>query len=75
MSEQTLCSRCGEPADGWPADGDGELCQNCWEAYCDATWWEEVRRVEAYVETIGLTRIELEQQSTLARAFGKDGEA
>jgi len=32
--------KCGAPSDGWPGDGgDDELCQTCWEAWCDAEFW------------------------------------
>jgi hypothetical protein len=27
---------CGNPSDGWPHD----MCQRCWEAYCDKAWWD-----------------------------------
>jgi hypothetical protein len=22
------------------------MCQDCWEAYCDKTWWEEARLID-----------------------------
>jgi hypothetical protein len=34
--------KCGEPHDGWPGEGDGQLCQMCWEAECDESWWRMV---------------------------------
>jgi hypothetical protein len=34
---------CGEPSEGWPGPGESELCQMCWEAQCDASWWRMVR--------------------------------
>lgn len=41
MPEIELCSRCKEkPHDGWP-DGDGMLCQMCWEAECAEAWWAQ----------------------------------
>lgn len=33
---------CGAPSDGWSGDGDAELCQVCWESYCNRTWWAAV---------------------------------
>jgi hypothetical protein len=32
--------KCGRAAEGWPGEGkDDELCQDCWEEYCDRGWW------------------------------------
>lgn len=36
-----LCP-CGTPSDGWPGEGEAELCQSCWEEYCNKTWWAAV---------------------------------
>lgn len=44
-----LCPACGAPSDDWPHD----FCQDCWEAYCDAMWWETEGGV--YVESKGFT--------------------
>lgn len=44
MRETKRC-RCGETieaGDGWPGEGDETICQGCWEAYCDRTWWAMV---------------------------------
>ena len=30
-----VCPKCGAPSDAWPND----LCQDCWEDYCSASWW------------------------------------
>lgn len=39
--EEARCARCPNQHDGWPvAGGDGELCQDCWEAQCSEAWWE-----------------------------------
>ncbi len=39
-----VCSKCQkEPNDGWPdntGNPEGLLCQMCWEAQCDDSWWE-----------------------------------
>ena len=36
------CRRCKtEDHDNWP-DGDGFLCQLCWEAMCAEAWWAVV---------------------------------
>ena len=48
--------QCGQPSDGWPGDGDGELCQMCWEAECDAmirSWWAMMERLD---QTLGPVR-------------------
>ena len=37
-----ICSRCSEPSEGWPNGEGGELCQEHWEADCDASWWENL---------------------------------
>ncbi len=43
MSEQSKkCKTCGQPHDNWPAKDGGDLCQMCWEAECDKSWWEMV---------------------------------
>ena len=34
--------KCGEPHDGWPGNDGGFLCQMCWEAECDKSWWAMV---------------------------------
>jgi hypothetical protein len=47
MSTPT-CARCGEPIDDpaerWPedVDGDGKVCQMCWEGRCARLFWEAV---------------------------------
>ena len=33
-----LCARCGKSG-GWPATGDGELCQECWEIERSEDFW------------------------------------
>lgn len=34
--------KCGQPSDGWPGSGiDDELCQRCWEKYCDESFWAQ----------------------------------
>lgn len=30
---------CGQPHDGWPGEGDDQLCQMCWEKACSDSWW------------------------------------
>ena len=30
--------KCGQPSDGWPDD----MCQDCWEADCDRSWWDNL---------------------------------
>lgn len=30
--------KCGENSDGWPDD----LCQMCWEKYCDEAFWAQL---------------------------------
>jgi hypothetical protein len=43
----TTCSRCfspvPDPAEQWPDDDDGTLCQECWERECSRSWWVMVR--------------------------------
>lgn len=43
----TTCSRCSipvpDPAERWPDDGNGILCQECWEHQCSISWWVMVR--------------------------------
>ena len=35
------CGKQGEWADGFDENGEEQfLCQDCWEADCDAAWWE-----------------------------------
>jgi hypothetical protein len=36
---------CGEPSE-WI----DEYCQMCWEKACSESWWEMIRRLEAYNE-------------------------
>jgi len=37
-----LRCKCGQPSDGWPGDKAGEeLCQMCWEEYCDRAFWAQ----------------------------------
>ena len=43
----TPTCKCGEPHDGWPGEDGGELCQMCWEAECDVSWWEMVNGINA----------------------------
>ena len=43
MSKDEERCKCGEPHDGWPGEDGGQLCQMCWEAECDKSWWEMVR--------------------------------
>lgn len=37
-----LCP-CGQASDGWPGEGEAELCQDCWEQRCSDAWWEMLR--------------------------------
>ena len=37
--------KCGEPHDNWPGKDGGELCQICWEAECDESWWAMVNSI------------------------------
>lgn len=38
-----ICSKCGaRPHDGWPGDNGSEICQECWEDECSASWWRMV---------------------------------
>lgn len=39
-TETAVRCPCGALADGWPGEGDDELCQSCWEKACDEAWWE-----------------------------------
>lgn len=43
---RSVCSKCQkEPNEGWPGNtGNPEelLCQMCWEAQCDESWWDMV---------------------------------
>lgn len=50
MSDQPILCPCGEPSDGWPGDNGAELCQMCWEAHCDETWWEMLPIFQAIEE-------------------------
>ncbi len=43
-SARALCCPCGEIAEGWPGQGDEQLCQECWEAQCDRAWWDALAR-------------------------------
>ena len=46
MTEPTKCSYpgCTELHDDWPGPGRGDLlCQDHWETYSGALWWERVR--------------------------------
>lgn len=40
------CSACAtpvpDPAEQWPDEADGTLCQCCWEASCSRSWWAAV---------------------------------
>lgn len=46
MSDQKpiACASCGQaiedPADAWPDESGGDLCQGCWEAVSSSLWWE-----------------------------------
>ena len=43
MTRAKTCADCGkEPSEGWPDEDskEGELCQMCWEAQCDKSWWQ-----------------------------------
>lgn len=42
MSERC---KCGEPHDNWPGADGGMLCQMCWEAECDKSWWAQVKAI------------------------------
>jgi hypothetical protein len=33
------CTKCSDGDGEWDF-GEVNLCQDCWEAYCDATFWE-----------------------------------
>ncbi len=42
-----ICPGCGkENDDDWVLEIDGKIldgcCQDCWEAACDASWWEMI---------------------------------
>ena len=38
-----MCSNCKYTEhDDWCDGEDGNLCQVCWEEYCDNKWWEAV---------------------------------
>ena len=58
MTQDEERCKCGEPHDGWPGEDGGQLCQMCWEAECDKTWWQVVnalmhdrrRRIDAHKE-------------------------
>ncbi len=39
-AEMKTC-KCGQPSDGWPGDGMEDLCQMCWEKYCDESFWSQ----------------------------------
>lgn len=42
-TDPQACS-CGRPHDNWPSsNGTDQLCQECWEAECSASWWEQVQ--------------------------------
>lgn len=41
MNRENPCP-CGQPHDGWPGEGDSELCQDCWEAHCSESWWHYI---------------------------------
>ncbi len=48
------CSSCSaavpDPAERWPDDADGTLCQCCWEAYSSRLWWAVVRQLPKPLE-------------------------
>jgi hypothetical protein len=48
------CSACSElipdPAERWPDNATGTVCQECWEAQCSREWWELVRLVSDYAK-------------------------
>jgi hypothetical protein len=39
----SCCSAIPDPAERWPDDHDGTLCQECWERACSRSWWAMVR--------------------------------
>ncbi len=43
----TTCNTCSssipDPAEEWPDDNGGTLCQECWEHECSQSWWVMVR--------------------------------
>lgn len=42
-----LCT-CGKAHDGWPSKDGSLLCQDCWEAECDKSWWQMVIAIDEY---------------------------
>lgn len=53
-----VCSNCSAPLDpddsGWPDEGDGVLCQECWEDYASRLWWKMVQNLG---EVLGRTHV------------------
>lgn len=42
----STCSSCAalvpDPAERWPDETDGTVCQECWEAQSSRLWWAAV---------------------------------
>ena len=54
---RTQCSHpgCTEPHDDWPGPGlDDLLCQDHWEAYSDALWFEHLNALAELGEKLGM---------------------
>jgi len=48
------CTNCGGRLDeDWPDGEGGFICQACWEAECDRTWWDAVVACELLAQTTG----------------------
>ncbi len=66
MSETQRCA-CGEtigPDDlRWPCEGDEEICQDCWEAYCDREWAAMVTGQGVWWQTAALDRLAVEGEA------------
>lgn len=43
LTDPNRCLLCPRPHDGWPSDEpERMLCQDCWEAECDKSWWDNL---------------------------------
>ena len=46
----TACGQCNRDTSGemtWPGENGTEVCQDCWEAECSRSWWEQVNAINA----------------------------
>ena len=69
----TGCENCGWAHDGWPAKGGGNLCQNCWEADADKSWWDMARQLPPIpAKTTKLTDIFPDRRERDGQAKGGD---